>query len=166
VADVYLADRAKLSEASTPEPRTTPGLYRSKVTGVAVTVGNGNDRNALGGRMWAFATGGATAKDQYGSVEEYERESPATPSAADLASYAGTYVSDDAETELRAVVENGSLVLKRRPDAAITLSPTYKDAFTAPGLGTVIFRRDASGRPAELSVVQERVWDLRFHLRR
>jgi hypothetical protein len=34
-------------------------------------------------------------------------------------------------------------------------------AFGGP-LGTVIVRRDTAGRPIEFSVVQDRVWDLRF----
>jgi hypothetical protein len=63
---------------------------------------------------------------------------------------------------MTAVVENGALVLKRRPDVTIKLTPVYEDAFTAGQLGTVIFRRDATGRVTELHVVQDRVWDLRF----
>ena len=66
-------------------------------------------------------------------------------------------MSDEAETVLTAVVENHALVLKRRPDVTITLTPTYANAFTADhGLGTVIFDRDG------LRVVQDRVWNLRF----
>jgi hypothetical protein len=70
-------------------------------------------------------------------------------------------VSDDAETTLRAAVEEGALVLKRRPDTIIRLTPLYKDAFSGQ-LGTIIFRRSGTGRVTELSVVQDRVWDLRF----
>ena len=75
----------------------------------------------------------------------------------------GTYVSDEAETTLTVVANGDSLVIKRRPDATMKLTPIYADAFTAPQLGLVIFRRDArAARVAALSVVQERVWDLRF----
>jgi len=42
------------------------------------------------------------------------------------------------------------------------LKPLYADAFEAPQLGTVIFRRDAAGQVTALSVSQDRVWDLRF----
>jgi hypothetical protein len=41
------------------------------------------------------------------------------------------------------------------------LSPLYADAFEAPQLGTVIFRRDGQ-RITGLSVSEDRVWDLRF----
>jgi hypothetical protein len=53
-------------------------------------------------------------------------------------------------------------VLKQRPDTTIALTPLYADAFRAGSLGTVIFRRDAGGRVNGFSVVQDRVWDLRF----
>ena len=65
---------------------------------------------------------------------------------------------------MTASIENHALVLKRRPATTIKLTPLYPDAFTAgSGLGTVIFRRDANGRPSELGVVQDRVWNLRFN---
>ena len=97
---------------------------------------------------------GAKATDTFGGVESYGRVAAAKPSAQDLAAYVGTYFSADAETELIAAIEKGALVLKRRPDAVITLTPSYVDAFTASGgLGTVIFKRDGSGRVSELSVV-------------
>ena len=86
----------------------------------------------------------------------------AKPSAHDLEAYVGSYVSDEAETELRAAVEHGALVVKRRPDTTIVLKPLYADAFDAPQLGTVIFRRDAAGHVNAFSVSQDRVWDLRF----
>jgi hypothetical protein len=52
-------------------------------------------------------------------------------------------------------------VLKRRPDSSIALLPTYKDGFTAPGYGTVVFRRSSGGRIEGLSISQDRVWDMR-----
>ncbi len=172
VADLYLGDRLK---QVTPAPSLTEaqldaaaGLYRSTLTGVAVLVGRGKD--TLRGRRWTFdGRGGAVASDESSAVssamtaERYERVPPAVYTDAQLAGLAGSYVSDEAETTLTAVVEKHALVLKRRPDVTITLTPTYADAFTADhGLGTVIFTRDASGRAAELSVVQDRVWHLRF----
>ena len=57
-----------------------------------------------------------------------------------------------------AAVDNGVLVLRRRPDTTIRLTPLYKDAFSG-SIGTVIFRR---GTTMELSIVQDRVWDLRL----
>ena len=79
--------------------------------------------------------------------------------------YTGIYDSDEAETSLTVAVEGGKLVLKRRPATTIALMPTYVDAFSGPQVGDIIFRRDEAGRVAAFSVVQDRVWDLRFSRR-
>jgi hypothetical protein len=55
-------------------------------------------------------------------------------------------------------VENGQLLIRRRPGAVIELTPAYKDAFHS-SLGIVRFLRDS----AEMSLSESRVWDLRFH---
>jgi hypothetical protein len=79
---------------------------------------------------------------------------------------AGTYISDDAETTLTATVVNGALVLKRRPDTTLILTPLYAGTFSAGGgLGTVVFNGDGHGRMTQLRIVQDRVWDMRFQRR-
>lgn len=83
------------------------------------------------------------------------------PTAAQLGELAGNYWSDEAETLLVAAVENDTLVLKRRPDSVITLTAIGPDKFRG-SIGTVLFRRNASGTAEALSVNQDRVWDLRF----
>lgn len=88
-----------------------------------------------------------------------------TPAASDLSAYAGRYFSEDAETELAVALEGGGLVVKRRPDTVLRMTPTAKDAFAVPSLGTVTFRRNASGQITELSLKLDRVWDIRFHRR-
>ena len=52
--------------------------------------------------------------------------------------------------------------MKRRPDYVMKMTPIYGDAFGAGSMGTVIFHRDGAGRVNEFSVVQDRVWDMRF----
>jgi len=169
VADLYLGDRVKSSVTrptlTASQIQDMAGLYRSVTTGAPLTI-DGSERGPLRGRVWrATGNGQATATDEYGTIELYERVRPANPTAAQLGELAGTYISDDAETVLTAAVEGGKLVLKRRPATTLALTPVYADAFSAPGLGTIIFRRDASGLPAEFSVSQERVWDLKFKRR-
>ena len=165
VADLYLGDRAQAT-ATTPALSAADiaahgGLYRSLVTGSTIRIGG--ERASLNGVKWTFdGHGGAIATDEYGTTTAFEQAAAVKPSAHDLEAYAGVYVSDEAETELRALVEHGALVLERRPDTTIVLEPLYADAFDAPQLGTVIFRRDAAGRVIALSVSQDRVWDLRF----
>lgn len=83
------------------------------------------------------------------------------PSASQLASLAGNYWSEEAETMLIATVEQSSLVLHRRPDAVIKLTAIGPDKFRG-SIGTVAFIRNASGAVEALSVNQDRVWDLRF----
>jgi hypothetical protein len=83
------------------------------------------------------------------------------PTGAQLSALAGNYWSDEAETMLTAAVEDGALVLKRRPDTVIKMTAIAPDKFRG-SIGTVTFIRNASGAVDALSINQERVWDLRF----
>jgi hypothetical protein len=74
---------------------------------------------------------------------------------------AGEYVSDEAETTFKVTLQDGRLVIYRRPDVTIPLTPTYRDAFSS-SIGSVRFIRDARGRITEMSVSEDRIWDLRF----
>jgi CubicO group peptidase (beta-lactamase class C family) len=187
VAEAYLGDRLK-SPASTPMYTLTSaemdrfaGMWKSDVTGLPITIGRDNDGLFTGRtirlraesptRILSGGEGdhidldarGLRHTDSYGTVEEYSRVQPASYTDDQLARFAGTYMSDEAETTLTAVVEKHALVLKRRPDTTITLTPLYPAAFSADhGLGTVVFRSGANGSASELSVIQDRVWDLRF----
>ncbi len=190
VSDLYLAGKIHPEAAPTSthtltaaEATAIAGLYKNTSTGLAETVAA--DGNAVklmpntplvpmsasrfetaARQTWEFdGKGGARSTDAFGRVNNYARVKPATPTAAALATLAGTYYSGDAETTLRAAVEGGALVLKRRPDSTIALTPVYADAFQG-SIGLVIFHRDAAGRVTSLSVVQDRVWDLRFDRRR
>src|SRR5262249_32155198 len=108
-----------------------------------------------------------TASEPTGGNAAARHDSPGafTPSDADLRAYIGRYSSDEAETELDVELENGGLVIKRRPDTVLHARPTGKDAFAVPSLGTVTFLRAADGRVGEFSVKLDRVWDLRFQRR-
>lgn len=91
----------------------------------------------------------------------YEKVDRADPTPAELAALAGEYASDEAEVAFHVVLENGLLVIHRRPDAAFPLSPTYRDGFSSQ-LGSIRFLRDTGGQVTELSLGESRVWDLRF----
>src|SRR5262249_25532872 len=184
VADIYLGDRVKASNTvatyklTDADARHIVGLYRNDAIGVAVSIAHEGDllkadRAALlpqspvtfltnAGDRWEVDAHGLRRTDQYGTIDGFAHVRVATPSAHDLERYIGTYVSDEAETSLRAEIKDGTLVLKRRPDTTMVLSPLYVDAFAAPQLGTVIFRRDDAGQVTALSVSQDRVWDMRF----
>jgi CubicO group peptidase (beta-lactamase class C family) len=83
------------------------------------------------------------------------------PSPAQLNALTGSYWSDEAETMLVAAVDQGALVLRRRPDTVIKLTAIGPDKFRG-SIGTVTFMRNGSGAVDSLSVNQDRVWDLRF----
>jgi CubicO group peptidase (beta-lactamase class C family) len=184
VAALFLGDRATTSSLTAKHTLTADelaavtGFYRSTLNGETATVVR-TDTGIRFDRSTQFVPASATRfmaengdtlevtgttlrlTDRYGSSESFERTAAAKPSAAELAELAGTYVSEEAEVTITAAVENGALVLKRRPDTTIRLTPTYKDAFSGSG-GTVIFRR---GKSMEMSIVQDRVWDLRLQRR-
>jgi len=184
VADLYLSERLKPASVATASAPTSAqldavaGLYRSRVTGVPLTITHEKDGLRAGRRtlvaqspvrfvtaendVWELDAQGVRFTDVFGTIEEYGRVAASKPTTAELQAYAGSYASDEAETVLTVVVEGEKLALKRRPDTTLALTPVYADAFSTPGLGTILFRRDANGRPIAFSVSQERVWDLRF----
>ena len=165
------------------------GLYRNTATGVPLTIGRDGDGLRVGrglsdgltvdrgqrlvptsassfltasGQKWAFdGRGGAKLADAFGTVDTFERVPPSKPTASQLRGLTGSYVSDEAETTLTVTLDADTLVVKRRPDTTLLLTPVYTDAFNAPQLGLVIFRREG-GKVTALSVVQDRVWDLRL----
>jgi CubicO group peptidase (beta-lactamase class C family) len=152
VADIFLGDAAK--PVRPPQLHAAkPGLYRSLRDSSTVEVADQSPFEFTGDRM--------RVPSEMDGGTWYERVERWTPTAAELESLAGQYTSDEAEVTLRAVVEQGKLVIRRRPDDAIALLPTYQDAFRST-LGSVRFLRDAAGRVSELSVSESRVWDLRF----
>jgi CubicO group peptidase (beta-lactamase class C family) len=185
VADIYLGDRLNPSSLSATHTLTETdasriaGMYRHVNRGTVVVLVR--DQNGVrvdrgqplfatsatrfvtsGGDTWTFdGRGGVRMTDEFGTIDTYERVEPATPSVDQLKALAGTYSSGEAETTFTVAVEGNSLVLKQRPDRVIRLTPVYGDTF-AGSVGGVIFRRDAAGRVTGFSVVQDRVWDLRF----
>jgi CubicO group peptidase (beta-lactamase class C family) len=92
-------------------------------------------------------------------------QSPAPPTytAAQLAEFAGEFYSPDVEISVRVSVEDGRLVLHRRPATRSTLSAVAPDQFDGSGMGRIVFIRDVAGRVTQVSVRQARVYDLRFH---
>jgi CubicO group peptidase (beta-lactamase class C family) len=96
-----------------------------------------------------------------GPVAAIARDASYKPSASDLAAFAGTYTSDEAETTMKMAVEEGGLVVKQRPDRTVRLQPRARDTFEGGG-SVFIFRRDPSGTVTHFSIVEDRVWDLRF----
>jgi hypothetical protein len=85
-----------------------------------------------------------------------------SPSEADLSAYAGEYYSPDAETTYVVGVEDSNLVVRRRPNVTIELSPVYPDCFAFAQMGFVRFERDDAGNVVTLHLTVSRVYDMRF----
>jgi hypothetical protein len=100
-------------------------------------------------------------EDDEGNPYYYEKVEWGNPSRADLDAMTGEYASDEAEVTLRVALEQDRLVIRRRPDAIIPLTPSYRDGFSS-SLGSVRFIRDSGGHVIEMSIGEERVWDLRL----
>ena len=160
VADLYLPRHENTVPA--PAKPLPTSLTASGQADVWRSVDNGMLGSAPAGSTWTVDGNRLTVTDRYGVDEAFERVAEASPSAEQLRALAGTYTSDEAETTLTVAVQDGALTIKRRPDAVFGLTPLYADAFRAPQFGTVVFRRNASGAVTALSVVDGRVWDLRF----
>jgi CubicO group peptidase (beta-lactamase class C family) len=187
VAEVYLGKSLRPAAAPEPSYSLTPseaarfaGLYRNVDRGLPTTIIS--DQNGLriengpalvatsatrfvaaNGSTWEF--GGdqrVRVTDDEGTVDVLERTSKVSVSSDALQSLTGNYTSEEIETTLTVAVEGNSLVVKRRPDTVIKLTPVHADAFSGGSLGLVIFHRDSGGRVNALSVIQDRVWDLRF----
>ena len=177
-ADGGQGEGSASSTRSNPALDALAGMYRRTDTGEPITVtregdvlraGSGSRLTAqsdtrfagASGLIYEFTNDGLTVTDAVGSRTAYARVRGEELSPRPLAGYAGTYVSDEAETTLIAGVDGDVLVLKRRPDTVIRLAPVYADAFRG-SIGFVRFHRDASGQILSLSVTQDRVWDMRF----
>jgi hypothetical protein len=189
VADVYLGPALSANASRTASPaaydlkadelEAAAGQYRDVVTGEPLGIVNADGQlrlngntplqaesgtrfTASGGRRLELGPGNRLrVVDQFERADVYERLTPADLEPRPLGEYAGSYVSDEAEVTYTAVVQDGSLVLKRRPDAVLRLTPAYADGFRSP-IGLVRFTRDASGAVTGFHVSQDRVWKLAF----
>lgn len=69
----------------------------------------------------------------------------AHPDDAQLSSYAGSYHSEELDTDLTLLVENGALLMRQKWDDPLTLQALAKDEFQAAG-PVIVFRRDSSNK--------------------
>jgi CubicO group peptidase (beta-lactamase class C family) len=186
VADVYLAGviREPPHETAAPDPdrlEAKAGLYRSvrDHQTLTVEVQDGtlrvDHRGVLtpvsdylfrlgedGPRVEFDSTGkGLRLSNEIDGGNYYEKVEHWTPTATELESMTGEYASDEAEVTFQVALEKDHLVIHWRPDSTIALTPTYRDGFSS-SLGSIRFLRDAKGHVSELSVGEQRVWDMRF----
>ncbi|HEY0967020.1 MAG TPA: serine hydrolase domain-containing protein [Opitutaceae bacterium] len=147
---------------STSGYRAFLARYPVQGLGIALLANAGNvNPGALGRQVADIFLGDAVGPVPVAAAPEPPPPAP-TLTAAELAPLVGEYHSPDIELTLRITLENGELIAHRRPATRIVLKPAAADTFTAPGLGRIRFIRDTPGYVTQLSVQQERVYDLRF----
>jgi CubicO group peptidase (beta-lactamase class C family) len=99
--------------------------------------------------------------DPDGEVTRFVRETPWTPTAADLASFKGDWFSEEAGATLTFAVDGDKAFIKQRPATSLALQPLYKDHFFAQG--TVIwFTRDKEGKVNGMHTGSSRMRDMPF----
>jgi hypothetical protein len=169
VASLFVdSDRDNSDTLSAPpvDAKTRAGLYRSVRDSTTISIEDRDSQLSQDHRLFfeADSTGRVERMTMSNPVygrDVWEKVEAVHPSAAQLLELTGDYTSDEAEVTFQVKVENGALVLHRRPATAMLLRPTYKDAFAC-DVGAVRFLRNASGKVTGLSVGEGRVWDLRF----
>ncbi len=178
VPDLQVPEAAPTYIVTGTDVESLSGLYRNVVTGSPLelvaegtrlriargpelAMVSGSQFTTPDGRTWTLRGARLDAAGETGE-DAYERVSRIDVDAAALAEYAGTYTSEEVETSVTVAIEQGALVVRQRPDTSLPLTALYADAFRNAEVGTIIFRRNAQGRVGELSLVQDRVWDLRF----
>ena len=186
--DAYLGDRLR-DEAEAPstavpmeaaELERRAGTYRNVRTGAPLRLvmvdgglraGNaelvpiGPAAFRLGSARIEFADGAAAGgRVVYadGDTMMFEPAPPADTTAANLATYAGEYRSDEAEATYTVAVEDGTVMLRMRPSIALRLVPLYADGFAGPGGLVARFIRGEDGRVEAFTMTVQRVRDLRF----
>ena len=91
-----------------------------------------------------------------------ERLEPFTPSAKQLASYAGRYYSAEINTAYDLVVRGDTLLAISRRGAEYPLLPLSADVFQSRDIGTVRFERDGKKPVTAIRVTTGRVRRLKF----
>jgi len=81
--------------------------------------------------------------------------------AAELAAFAGTYRSEELDSDYRIFLEGGELKVRRGRADPISLQPTSADEFRLEG-ARLTFERDDRGRPASFVLDAGRVRGIRF----
>lgn len=115
------------------------------------------------GARWRLEPGGLRVAQPDGDTVNfvYVAEKAWSPTAADLAAFAGRYRSDEVRATYLLEVKGDSLTLSPRAGQVIVMGPSVPDAFTARGR-VVWFERDRRGRVTTMHFSEGRMWDLVF----
>jgi len=96
-----------------------------------------------------------------GKPDPFESVPSSASTAAELAGYQGSYVSEEIEPIYRMVVQNRKLMLMRLKHKPSQLEPRVLDVFSAE-IGTIRFTRDSSHRVSGFVLNSGRIRNFRF----
>jgi hypothetical protein len=96
-----------------------------------------------------------------GEITRFIAEREWTPSAAELAPFAGDWHSEEAQSTVTFAVEGEQAFIVQRPTLRLPLRPLYKDHFGTPGY-VIWVTRDASGKIDTMHVGGGRMRDMPF----
>lgn len=105
-------------------------------------------------RLRQFPTSGDTVEFLYAGPSVW------SPAVSELGAFTGQYGSPELRATWTARVDSGRLVLSARRGSRQLLTPVYRDAFSAGGMGTVWFSRDSRGRVDAMHVSGGRLWNM------
>jgi CubicO group peptidase (beta-lactamase class C family) len=94
--------------------------------------------------------------------DTFERVEAFAPSAGQLNDFAGSYYSEELDTNYRIIVEQEKLFVIDRNGVKRPLTPTIRDAFAAPSGAQFEFSREASGKISGFAVHAGRIRNVRF----
>lgn len=182
VPDLAPVERPDTVAADPAAAARLDGIYLNGRTHELLVVGNGSGGrgqvvHALAGGGWMIGNNRALVDDAGGAVKGFRllaadndtvpytlaAKAPWTPSAPQLAAYAGRYHSDEVAATWTVRVDGDHLVASPRSALQVTLTPVFPDGFRAgAGLGTIWFTRDAKGAVNQMHSGAARVWDFVF----
>ena len=117
-------------------------------------------RGWMAGSMFALAT---AIKVFVGNdpVREFDRVPRFTPTQAELDAFTGTYYSEELDVRYTVRRKDSTLSVNLRRRGKLDLRPTFPDAFSVGGLGTIRFVRE-KGKVTSFRVTQGRVRNVLF----
>ena len=94
-------------------------------------------------------------------VREFDRVPRFMPTPAELDAFTGTWYSDELDVRYKITRKDSTLSVNMRRRGKLDMRPTFPDAFSVGGLGTIRFIRE-KGRISSFRVTQGRVRNLLF----
>ena len=109
----------------------------------------------------AGKTVSAETVDSNGEVRRFVPEKEWTPTPAELASFKGDWISEEAGATFTVAVDANKAFIKQRPAMSLLMEPLYRDHFSVQGY-VVWFTRDKNGKVNGMHVGASRMRDMPF----